>query len=88
MSDLFFVYVNLLLSYFYKILSDPENLVFVKTSIEDCDGLDKIDALQNSESEKVYISAYKIIDEFFQDDDMGIVEGEEVIPIQDTHFNF
>lgn len=86
-------YVINMLETLYALLStveknDPENLVFVKTSIEDCDGLDKIDALQNSESEKVYISAYKIIDEFFQDEDMGIVEGEEVIPIQDTHFNF
>ena len=37
--------------------------------VEECDGLDKLEALQQHESTAIYETAYKIIDEFFHDDE-------------------
>lgn len=36
--------------------------------VEECDGLDKLEQLQQHESDKIYGAAFKIIDEFFHDE--------------------
>lgn len=37
--------------------------------IEECGGLDKIEALQNSPNDAIYGSAYRMIDTYFNDSD-------------------
>ena len=47
------------------ILSDPENLEFMETSMADNGGVAQIKSLQYSHAEKINAAAYKIMEEFF-----------------------
>ena len=55
--------------------------------IEECDGLDKIESLQNHENEEIYKLAYEIIDQYFSGGDG--VEDDAVAPeAAETGFQF
>ena len=43
--------------------------------VEECDGLDKIEKLQNSPNEEIYQAAYKLIDTYFNDEDCDFRNG-------------
>jgi len=59
--------LHVLLDGFYNILKAfPDEKVIYQ--IEECGGLDKIEMLQNHQNEAVYMLAYKIISNFFNDD--------------------
>uniref|UniRef100_A0A915DYG6 Uncharacterized protein n=1 Tax=Ditylenchus dipsaci TaxID=166011 RepID=A0A915DYG6_9BILA len=56
---------------------DPDNLEKIEMVIEECGGLDALEALQHHESQKIYDLAYKIVEEFFGDEDE---ENEDIEP--------
>uniref|UniRef100_A0A1I8BZQ8 Importin subunit alpha n=1 Tax=Meloidogyne hapla TaxID=6305 RepID=A0A1I8BZQ8_MELHA len=69
--------------------NDPDRLTKVCERVEECGGLDKIEQLQQAESEQLYLTAYKIIDEFFhEDEDSELAIGMEEQQPQQGHFNF
>lgn len=47
----------------------PERLDEVREAVEQNDGLDHLERLQESESDKVYATAFRIVTDFFGDDD-------------------
>ena len=56
--------------------------------IEECDGLDKIESLQNHENEDIYKLAYEIIDQYFSGGE-GDLDDEAVAPNSaETGFQF
>lgn len=64
--------VNVLLDGLQNILIHAEKLNCLESAvdlIEECDGLDKIEALQNSPNESIYQAAYRLIDTYFSDED-------------------
>ncbi|XGW13820.1 hypothetical protein V3C99_000261 [Haemonchus contortus] len=62
----------------------PERLDEVREAVEEADGLDYLERLQESESDKVYSTAYRIISDFFsegdQDEEQKASDGNE--PVQ------
>nr|CAD2125595.1 unnamed protein product [Meloidogyne enterolobii] len=70
--------------------NDPDRLSKICERVEECGGLDKIEKLQEHESEQIYLISYKIIEEFFSDEeDSELAIGmEEQQPQQGGHFNF
>ncbi|RCN49530.1 importin subunit alpha-2 family protein [Ancylostoma caninum] len=63
----------------------PERLDEVREAVEENEGLDHLERLQESESDKVYASAYRIISDFFSDPDNDEDQkagGEENQPVQ------
>uniref|UniRef100_A0A0N5B8G9 Importin subunit alpha n=1 Tax=Strongyloides papillosus TaxID=174720 RepID=A0A0N5B8G9_STREA len=84
------VFVNLL-DTIYGVLNTareyyPEVFTEMKDQIEECGGLDTIEHLQQSESEKVYQQAYRIVSEFFNDDEEDDLVDEN--DQQRSSFNF
>uniref|UniRef100_A0A915LNY1 Calcineurin-like phosphoesterase domain-containing protein n=1 Tax=Meloidogyne javanica TaxID=6303 RepID=A0A915LNY1_MELJA len=65
--------------------NDPDSLSKICERVEECGGLDKIEKLQEHESEQIYLVSYKIIEEFFSDEeDSELAIGmEEQQPQQD-----
>jgi len=59
----------------------------LKLLIEECGGLDKLEQLQESKSEKIYEMTYKIIDEFFMDNE-ELGEDGQTPDLENTEFNF
>nr|CAD2140607.1 unnamed protein product [Meloidogyne enterolobii] len=70
--------------------NDPDRLSKICERVEECGGLDKIEKLQEHESEQIYLVSYKIIEEFFsEEEDSELAIGmEEQQPQQGGHFNF
>lgn len=59
--------LHVLLDGFYNLLKAfPDERVIYQ--IEECGGLDRIEALQNHQNEAIYMLAFKIINNFFSDD--------------------
>ncbi|XP_033832366.1 importin subunit alpha-3 [Periophthalmus magnuspinnatus] len=56
--------------------------------IEQCGGLQKVEALQNHENEDIYKLAFEIIDQFFSSDDIDDDTGRGPEAIQDGTFGF
>ena len=70
--------VQVLLDGLQNILIHAEKLGCLEEAIdliEECDGLDKIEQLQNSANEDVYRTAYRLIDQYFgeEENDGGVV---------------
>uniref|UniRef100_A0A914ICB1 Importin subunit alpha n=1 Tax=Globodera rostochiensis TaxID=31243 RepID=A0A914ICB1_GLORO len=63
--------------------TDPENLDHVRERVEEGEGLDHLETLQRHESEQIYSLAFKIVDEFFsEDEDEGLEMKGDVQPPQ------
>ncbi|ETN71473.1 Armadillo/beta-catenin-like repeat protein [Necator americanus] len=63
----------------------PERLDELREAVEENDGLDYLERLQESESDKVYATAYRIISDYFSDPDNEEdqkADGEENQPAQ------
>lgn len=61
---------------------NKEELEGVAQQIEECEGLDKIEALQNHENEEIYKMAYDIIDQYFSGaDEENEIDNEESAPV-------
>ena len=62
--------------------------------IEECEGLDKIEALQNSPNEQIYQAAYRLIDTYFGEEEEDIAPGLDGVSgtvnggVQGANFNF
>ncbi|WKY01705.1 hypothetical protein Q1695_015594 [Nippostrongylus brasiliensis] len=65
----------------------PEKLDEARQAVEEADGLDYLERLQESESDKVYTTAFRIIRDFFNDEDD---EEEQKAPAgnQDVQYSF
>ena len=62
-------------------MADPSTFVgTVAQQIEECGGLDRIEAAQNSENEDIYNLAYEIIEHYFSDvtdEDPSLLPGSQ-----------
>lgn len=56
---------------------EQSNYATVSQQVEECGGLDRIEALQNSDNEDIYKLAYEMIDQYFSDD---VDEDPSVMP--------
>lgn len=56
--------------------------------VEENGGLDSLERLQESQSEQIYTQAYRIITQFFTDDDAGEKESHENADPQDNKWSF
>jgi importin subunit alpha-4/3 len=51
-----------------KMATEPGSVDALASLIEECGGLDKIEALQNHENPEIYKLAYEIIEQYFNDE--------------------
>ena len=65
-----------------------EDVEVICNMIEECGGLDKIEALQNHENEDIYKLAYEIIDHYFSDSGEGYEDPNLAPGVEDGTFQF
>ncbi|CAB3408343.1 unnamed protein product [Caenorhabditis bovis] len=58
----------------------PQRMDAIRDQIEECGGIDQLERLQESQSETIYAHAYRIISQFFADDDAAEEEASENQP--------
>ena len=64
--------INVVLDGLNNILKWAEDVEAVARLIEECGGLDRIEALQNHEHPDIYQLAFDIIDHYFSDEPAGV----------------
>lgn len=66
----------------------PHKVDILHDQVEENGGLDSLERLQESQSEQIYTQAYRIITQFFTDDDAGEKESHENADPQDNKWSF
>lgn len=83
--------VSVILDGLQNILIHAEKLDCLESAvdlIEECEGLDKIEQLQNSPNEQIYQSAYKLIDTYFGEEEEGEIGNIDAVVNNNGEFKF
>lgn len=83
--------VSVILDGIQNILIHAEKLDCLESAvdlIEECEGLDKIEQLQNSPNEQIYQGAYKLIDTYFGEEEEGEIANVQCTNDKGNEFKF